>query len=398
MELVRAPEFSKATSSFPLDLDERVVSMITANIDFPSTEIVPGLHPHRQQHHGVIIVGTCSVDAQGEDAPSRGRILVFKVEHNPDPTLSKEDCERYHKQLGRPATKPTLKQIASVELRGPISALGTIDGKILAATGNLPCSVKLLELNSRNEGLIPIGFYDAPTCVVSINVIRDEFVLLADMNKSIHFIRWKDRQFTCLGKSFDSIRVFSSEFLVDSSRLVLCAADDDANIRLWHYDPEAQDLHIRSELNIGCRVVKVKTKRVAPLPPKQDDSSLVISKANSSDSGLRWVAVFGTLSGGLSAVLPIEEKVYRRLELLQKALIESPMVYRNAGLHPLQCAIPKGSRKLQKNKTTFIVDGRILWRFVDLEKVSQRKIAMSIGSIVETILDTLLEIELQTSW
>ena len=52
----------------------------------------------------------------------------------------------------------------------------------------------------------------------------------------------------------------------------------------------------------------------------------------------------------------------------------------------------------KSNKTKNIIDGRIIWRFVDLEKVAQRKIALSIGSTVDTILDTLLEIDLVTSW
>jgi hypothetical protein len=40
--------------------------------------------------------------------------------------------------------------------------------------------------------LIPIGFYDAPTCVVSMNVVRDSFVLLGDLHKSVQLLRRLD--------------------------------------------------------------------------------------------------------------------------------------------------------------------------------------------------------------
>ena len=37
--------------------------------------------------------------------------------------------------------------------------------------GNVPSSVKLMELNPQSERLVPVGFFDSPTCVVSISVV-----------------------------------------------------------------------------------------------------------------------------------------------------------------------------------------------------------------------------------
>src|SRR5690606_10970497 len=104
-------------------------------------------------------IGTGIVSDKGEDSSIEGRIIVLAIDHVTDRTMSPEEVQRAIKTLGRPATRPSLRVVADVALRGPVSALATIDGKILAATGNLPCQLKLLELSGRNEGLIPVGFY-----------------------------------------------------------------------------------------------------------------------------------------------------------------------------------------------------------------------------------------------
>lgn len=52
----------------------------------------------------------------------------------------------------------------------------------------------------------------------------------------------------------------------------------------------------------------------------------------------------------------------------------------------------------RKTKSGSVIDGRVAFSFLNLDKVSQRKIAFSIGSTVETILDTLLEIDLMVAW
>ena len=77
---------------------------------------------------------------------------------------------------------------------------------MLAAMGNIPSSVKLMELNPVSERLVPVGFYDSPTCVVSMSVVKDQYVLLADMYRSVHFLRWRDRQFTLWARSFEPAR------------------------------------------------------------------------------------------------------------------------------------------------------------------------------------------------
>jgi hypothetical protein len=167
------------------------------------------------------------------------------------------------------------------------------------------------------------------------------------------------------------------------------------------------------------RVGKMKARRIVPLPPKQDEVNFgggtnyyaptlaanqigdLAGDGLGANGGLtKWCVTLGTLAGGLGSVLPIDEKNFRRLDLLQQAMITSMYLPRNAGLHPLQSSLPRGiiqkrpSTMNKSTKTKNIIDGRIIWRFVDLDKVAQRKISLSIGSTVDTILDTLLEVDL----
>ncbi|KAH9246842.1 hypothetical protein BASA81_015620 [Batrachochytrium salamandrivorans] len=152
----------------------------------------------------------------------------------------------------------------------------------------------------------------------------------------------------------------------------------------------------------------MKSKRMPPLPPKQaeeqQDGTAQTAQAHALPKDqAKWCLIMGTLAGGLSSLVPLEEKVFRRLDLLQQAMVASALIPRNAGLHPLQCSQPRVPKrpshsKTLRNATATIVDGRILHKFVDLEKITQIKLAMSIGSTVESILDTLLEISLVSVW
>ena len=48
--------------------------------------------------------------------------------------------------------------------------------------------------------LVPLGFYDVPMCVVSLEVVKDKYVLCADMRRSMYLLRWKDRAFELVAK------------------------------------------------------------------------------------------------------------------------------------------------------------------------------------------------------
>lgn len=418
LHLFRSPNFKTPCSSFELKQDERVISMCTANVDVPSETderlnlggraMLPGLPPSpKVQHSGLLVIGTGSVEQKGEESYANGRILVFKIEHGESGVSPSHDG----RGVGRPDTKPQLKMLANVDLRGPISALCNLDGKILAATGNVPSQLKLLELSRRNDGgLVPVGFYDSTTLVVTMNVIKDQYVLLGDMNKALTLLRWRNRQFVALGKTIEPVRVFSTEFSVDTNRLTLCAADDSANLRLWQFDPDSPNLLLRAQMNIGERVGKMRAKRMTNLPPKISSnesggaSGGGMSIAQQAEilaqvNAVKWNVICGTYGGGLGSLVPLDEKTYRKLEQLQTHLISlATLVPRNAGLHPLNASFPRNIPPPNNTSCKSILDGRLLWRFIDLERIAQIRVAKAMGSNVDAVLEMLLEIDLMGVW
>lgn len=393
------------------------------DLDFPLDEVIPyitivgGKHVQTsknvERRVGYLVVGTGYLGSFGEDELARARLLVFKIEH-----VEKETSSANNKQ-GKPTSTPKLNLICQIPPKGPVSAVACLDGKILAATGNIPCTVKLFEMNKRDDemGLIPVGYYAAPTCVVSINVIKDEFILLGDMNKSIFFLRWRYKQFSVLGKNpFEALRVLSTEFLCDETRLCLCATDENCNLSVWHFDDQ-HGIQIRGELCIGDRVGKMKPRRVIPLPKVVASSSSSAGSSSTSNGGVdsflsasfysqtdgnstpvnrdRWSLTMAGWGGSISSLLPIEEKIYRRLDLLYIAMVSSNFVVKNCGLNPLSYAeFRPGFGSIQRARKGNIIDGRLVYKFLSLDKVAQRKLAFSIGSTVETVYDALLEIDL----
>jgi len=412
VQLVRSPDWQRALSTFELDVDERVLCMCTANLAVPS-DAAPAAQTAaatatggrsqtrnntstpvaRVTRPGLIIVGTGRVIAQGEDGYATGRLLVLDVEHARDPQLSEAQADETRTVDARPATMPQLRLIASTEQRAPVSAVCVLEGKVLAAMGNVPCSVKLLELNPQSERLVPVGFYDSPTCVVSMSVVKDTYVLIADMFRSIHFLRWRDRQFTLWARSFEPCRVLASEFVVDGGLLGIAACDDAANLRLWHFDPDNQKqvLSVRGELHLGDKATRMRARRLLPLPPLVDERGAEAPPQ-------RWSLTLCTLGGAVGALVPVDEKVFRRLDLLASAMTASALVSRNAGLNPRAGAAVRLPASTQRRPRGNILDGRLLWRFVALERVAQRKLALSIGSTVEALLDDLLAVDLLLQW
>jgi hypothetical protein len=58
--------------------------------------------------------------------------------------------------------------------------------------GNMPASLRLCHIDERAMSVIPHKFYDTPFCVVSLNVVRDTFLLIGDLMRSVQFIRYYD--------------------------------------------------------------------------------------------------------------------------------------------------------------------------------------------------------------
>lgn len=128
--------------------------------------------------------------------------------------------------------------------------------------------------------------------------------------------------------------------------------------------------------------------------PKQSATSATgqpfgqrLDKLSSSKSCI----LIGTMDGGLGMLLPVEERMYRRLALLQQ--IMSMGVATPCGLNPRGYRLIKTTRFVTQKKKG-VLDGSLLWKFVGLESSLQDELAAAMGITTDTILENLLELDL----
>lgn len=98
-----------------------------------------------------------------------------------------------------------------------------------------------------------------------------------------------------------------------------------------------------------------------------------------------------TLDGGLGYCLPLPEKTYRRLFMLQNVLVLH--IEHLCGLNPKQYRTVKTARRLPTNPARAILDGDLIWMFLGLPINEKQEVAKKIGTKMEEILADLMEID-----
>ncbi|KAK6117889.1 hypothetical protein DH2020_048365 [Rehmannia glutinosa] len=260
-----------------------------------------------QRNETLLAIGTAYV--QGEDVAARGRVLLYSVEKNSDNVQAQ------------------VSEVYSKELKGAISALASLQGHLLLASGP-----KIILHKWTGSELNGVAFYDVPPLyVVSLNIVKN-FILLGDIHKSIYFLSWKEQgsQLNLLAKDFGSLDCLATEFLIDGSTLSLIVSDDQKNVQIFYYAPKmseswkGQKLLSRAEFHVGAHITKF--LRLQLLPTSADRTNPGSDKTN------RFGLLFGTLDGSIGCIAPLDELTFRRLQSLQKKLVDA--VAHVAGLNP----------------------------------------------------------------
>eukprot|EP00949_MAST-11_sp_MAST-11-sp1_P002136 g2136.t1 len=321
-----------------------------------------------------IVVGTGFVTHDGEDVSGRGRVLIFRLSRIN--TAQGTKILKLHLVSEKSCRSGVM---ALAQMRAPQSvAESSSGGFLLAAAG------RILEMFSwRSDTLHRNAFYDAQICTVNINVVKD-YILVADVYKSIQFVRWRPDLYslTMLGRDIDPLEVFSSELMVNGKSLLMVVADAHQNLRVYQYMPERADARLGQRLictgdvHVGAKV-SCFAKRLL-------------------DKGSHTSAcIFGTVIGGVGALLPVEERVFRRLAMLQ--VVMSRSLPHDAGLNPRAFrACRNGHKAMLKKRANGILDGSFLSRFLSLNRQDQRTLARSIGTSPEIIVENLRCIQVDT--
>lgn len=329
-----------------------------------TVRVVTLLNASTAENETLLAVGTAYV--QGEDVAARGRVLLFSFGRNGDNSQN------------------LVTEVYSKELKGVVSAVASIQGHLLISSGP---KVTLHKWNGTE--LTGVAFFDPPLYVVSMNVVKN-FILLGDVHKSVYFLSWKEQgsQLSLLAKDFGSLDCMASEFLIDGSTLSLAVSDQQKNLQIFYFAPKmseswkGQKLLSRAEFHVGAHVTKF--------------LRLQMVESLSADKKSRYASLFGTLDGSFGCIAPLDEVTFRRLQSLQKKLVDA--VPHVAGLNPRSFRQFRSSGKARKPGPDSIIDCELLCHYEILPLEEQHALAQQIGTTRAQIFANLVELSVGTSF
>ncbi|CAI0403493.1 unnamed protein product, partial [Linum tenue] len=327
-----------------------------------------------KENETLLAIGTAYV--QGEDVAARGRVLLFSLGKNTD------------------NSQVLVSEVYSKELKGAISALASLQGHLLIASGP-----KIILHKWTGTDLNGVAFFDAPPLyVVSLNIVKN-FILLGDIHKSIYFLSWKEQgaQLSLLAKDFSSLDCFATEFLIDGSTLSLVVSDAQKNVQIFYYAPKSPDswkgqkLLSRAELHIGAHVTKfMRLQMLSTASDQGGGSAPVVEKTN------RFALLFATLDGSIGCIAPLDERTFRRLQSLQEKLVDA--VPHVAGLNPRSFRQFHADGKAHRPGPESILDCELLSHYEMLPLEQQLDIAHQVRTTREQVLTNLNDLSLGTSF
>uniref|UniRef100_A0A1J3GZ37 Cleavage and polyadenylation specificity factor 160 kDa subunit n=1 Tax=Noccaea caerulescens TaxID=107243 RepID=A0A1J3GZ37_NOCCA len=331
-----------------------------------TVRVVTLLNASTKENETLMAVGTAYV--QGEDVAARGRVLLFSFGSTGDNSQN------------------LVTEVYSKELKGAISAVASIKGHLLISSGP-----KIILHKWNGTELNGVAFYDAPPLyVVSMNVVK-HFILLSDVHKSIYFLSWKEEesQLNLLAKDFGSLDCFASEFLIDGSSLSFAVSDEQKNVQVFYFalkmaeSWKGQKLLSRAEFHVGTHVTKFMRLQM-------------VASADGADKKNRFALLFATLDGSFGCIAPLEEVTFRRLQSLQKKLVDA--VPHVAGLNPRSFRQFRSNGKARRSGPDSIIDCELLCHYEMLPLEEQLEIAHQIGTTRAEILKNLVELSVGTSF
>jgi cleavage and polyadenylation specificity factor subunit 1 len=389
--------------------------------------------PNKITRRVFIVVSTSISDKHGEDTQGYGNLLFFGLDiARFDKQEESENVVAESKEEQKPVTVTTQSDFyASIQPKlvlihkgpGPASIVKQCGENIISTVGSVVYVYKLIHETMKLE---QIAFYFAKFYIVSISVIKN-YILLSDFGHSVQLLVWReaDRSLNPISRDYENCVCLSTSFVPVSTSLGMVCGDDEGNIQILQCCPQKKaesldgqkllctaDFHLGSD--VGVQVIhplltlppgvpsgllveadstvvritnKISTRQITPNTVPFDSR---LHKGSNSNCVL-----LGTMDGSLGILVPIDERVYRRLNLLQQLM--SMVVQTPCALNPQEFRLMKTRRyKFQRQKG--LLDGTLLWKFPTLEAELQEEIVKALGVTIDTIMESLQEVDLLASF
>ena len=155
------------------------------------------------------------------------------------------------------------------------------------------------------------------------------YILIGDVHKSIALLRYQEdmRVLSYVSRDSRQLDVFSTDFFIDQTHVQFIATDSDRNMYIYAHVPTQKEtqggqwLLRKSDFHIGYPITSTirMIVNVNQLTTKQNFEN-------------KQALLMPTLDGAIGCLLPLNEKIFRRLAMLQNSL--TTMFPHYCGLNP----------------------------------------------------------------
>ena len=335
---------STPCDGYEFEANETVTALSLVTLDAPST--VSG-------RKDFIAAGTTTF--HGEDRTSKGSVYLFEVIQVVSPA-SQRDLR--------------LKLVCRDDSRAPVTAISQLNGFLVSTCGQ-KIYVRALE---KEEWLISIAFLDCPFYISSIRVVKN-FVLLGDAERSLMFYAFQEEpyRFVELGRDLRDHKVVCAEYLVHGERLGLISGDENGVVRVYEYAPDSA-MGTRLALKTEYQTCSVPTGAVGCRGKWLSDSEL-----RGREEG-RNKLLLAKANGALESLAAVDDKVAKRLTLLQGQLVRSVM--HTAALNPRAFRVVRNDF-VSRAQSKGILDARLLDTFVGMSRPKMLEAVKTLGGLFD---------------